>query len=148
MSATPTFASTPRVSNHYIDSAVLTTGAGNTERRITVSANVGVAFVAGAGGSMVTRMTICHVHDVGDPSAGGMIRIFHSPDSGTTYYLLKEVPVEAIDPEVGGSAFEGFRAQVIFNPPLFMPTGHQLGVTSHLNGGDDDFHITTEGGDL
>ena len=120
MSNAPSFASAPRV------------------KATTISALGGLVTVfAGAGtGSMVSRITFTAV------GATVADKIILELNDGTDQVLIKEIPVEAITPS---ATVEAFRAQVPFNPPIFIQSA---AFFQSDPGASNTFDVLAEGGDL
>lgn len=127
MASTPQFASTPNIGQVTISTA-------NTNRDGT--GTLGTAFTAGASGSTVTRMTVTAT----GTTTAGVVRVF--VNTGATYSLVKEILVTAITPS---TTVEAFREQVVFDPPLCLPTSYLLKASTH---NAESFAITTEGGNF
>jgi hypothetical protein len=84
MATTPTYASNPR----SIDRATVATANTNRDGTGTI---VSIATGSAAGlkvSSVVTQPTVT--------TTAGMIRLFISTDSGTTWFLYDEIPVSAV----------------------------------------------------
>lgn len=77
----------------------------------------GAIVSLGNGGADGARLDVVEVKAEVTTTAG-MVRIFLSDDSGVTWELFAEIPVEAIVP---AAAVEAFSAELIFSKPLNLP---------------------------
>lgn len=127
MASTPQFASTPNVGQATISTA-------NTNRDGT--GTLGTVFTAGASGSTVTRITVAAT----STTTAGVVRLF--VNTGATYSLIKEILVSAITPS---TTVESFREQVVFDPPLCLPTSYVIKAGTH---NAESFAVTAEGGNF
>ena len=129
MSANPNFASTPKQSQAQVSTA-------NTARDGTGSTQL--LCSGGASGSRIDRV---RVRAAGVTTAG-VVRLFYSPDSGTTKRLLDEMLVSAITPSA---------TVAIFKDEFTFPGGFQLpGSTAQLYASThnaETFNLFAEGGD-
>lgn len=129
MASSPAFAATPRQATAQVTTA-------NTNR--DGSGTPVLIFTPGANGSKIEEIV---VEAVGTTTAG-MVRIFVSPDSGTTYRLFDEIPVVAFTPS---GTVQAFRASRKYSN-LFVPSGtFRLGATTHNT---ETFNIHCLGGDF
>lgn len=127
----PQFAATPRNSSAAISTA-------NTNRDGT--GTVGTIFTAGASGSRVEKITVCPAAAV----TAGMVRVF--VHNGSAYFLLKEIPIQAVTPSgtvpvVPVVLATGNDIEL----PMILPSGYSLRASTH---NAETFHVTAEGGDF
>lgn len=126
MATTPSFAATPRFSAAAISTA-------DTSR--TAPTNVGTVFTAGSSGSRIDEVWITAT----GTSTANIVRLFVY--TGTTYYLLEEVPITAITPSQSVSSFT---TTLTFNT-LVLPSGHSLRATTDAA---ESYHVIAFGGDF
>lgn len=127
MASSPAFAATPRTVGGTISTA-------NTNRDGT--GTIGDIFQGGTNGSEVKRLTI----QATGTTTAGMIRLYTKISS--TYYLIKEIPVDAI---TAAATTEVYRSQVVFDPPLTVQ-GDTYYVSASTNNAET-FKLTFEGYD-
>ncbi len=116
MASTPAYASNPR----SVDIAQVSTANTNRDGSGTI---VTVCTGAAAG----TRVSLLTVQATGTTTAG-MVRIYLSTDSGTTWRLRKEVPVTAITPSASVAAFT---ADVALPDTVLLGTSDLIGASTH-----------------
>lgn len=125
MASNPAFTSTPNVQGSTISSA-------NTNRDGT--GTIVDIFTAGSSGSKVQRITIMAA---GTTSSGSVVRLYYK--DGSTYFLIKEILVDAITPS---DTVDAFRTIVTFDPPFIVAASDALGASTD---NAETFKIVTEG---
>lgn len=129
MATTPTFSKTARLATSAISAA-------NTNRDGT-----GTIATVLSGVSVGTRVEEVVIQATGTTTAG-MVRLFTSTDSGTTWRLYDEIPVSATTPSGTTAAF---RTRRIYQNLVLGSSTHALGVSTH---NAEAFNVTAHGGDL
>lgn len=126
MSASPNFASTPKVGAGVVSTA-------DTSR--TSPTNAVTIFTAGSSGSRIDEINVVPL----GTTTNNVVRLFVY--NGSTYYLLQEVGIAANTPSAAfpvvtyTSSYENF----------FLPSGWSM-VTSTNN--DESYAVTAFGGDF
>lgn len=115
MSATANYASTPRIQEAVVSTA-------NTNRDGTGT----IASIL-TGGTNGTKITSVITQPVVTTTAG-MIRLFISQDSGSTWDLFDEIPVTAI---TVGANTPGARQVRTYTDLVLPSTSHVLGASTH-----------------
>lgn len=106
----------------------------NTNRDGT--GTIGTVKTAGTNGSRIDSIRI----QASVATTAGVIRLFIY--DGSTYYLLKEVLVDAITPSV---SIEAFSADLSYPDGLFLPAGYSLRASTHIA---ETFKVIAQGGDF
>ena len=130
MATNPTYAANPRV----IDSA--TVSAANTNRDGTGTI-VSIASGSTAGlkiTSVVAQATVT--------TTNGMIRLFISTDSGSTWTLFDEIPVGAVTVSASANAYRGVKS---YNDLVLFGSAVRLGASTH---NAENFRVYALGADL
>lgn len=130
MAAAPTYAAVPRV----IDSA--TVSAANTTRDGTGSI---VLIASGSINGLKVSSVIAQATVTTTP---GMIRLFISIDSGSTWTLFDELPVGAITVAASTPASRVVKS---YNDLVLMSTAMRLGASTH---NAENFRVYCLGADL
>lgn len=126
MATAPNFAATPKYGGVSIATA-------DTSR--TAPTNVGTVFTAGSSGSRIDEVTIT----AAGTSTANVVRLFIY--TGSTYYLLQEVLINAITAAAGQDSFS---TTLTFNS-LVLPSGHSLRATTN---NAETYHVHAFGGDF
>ena len=129
MNNIPVYEKTPRVERGALSAA-------NTNRDGT--GTIVTILTAGADGTVVRRITI---NSIGTTTAG-MVRLYHH--NGTSYTLLKEIPVTAITPSGTVEAWSEV-IEYFGDEGLRLPTGHSIRGSTH---NAENFHVLIEGNDF
>lgn len=130
MSASPTFATTPRQATANIAAA-------NTNRDGTTGAYV-TGFTAGSNGSRVDNIRAC----AAVTTTAGVLRIWIH--DGTNRRLMREVLVSAITPGTGTAAWS-YETWFTGENALYLPAGYHIDFTMHNN---ESMNVFINGGDL
>lgn len=130
MATTPAFASSPR----SIEPQVVSTA--NTNRDGT-----GTIVTLTAGAASGTRVSSVVVQATVTTTAG-MVRLYVSTDTGSTWRLFDEIPVTAIT--VSASA-PGFRGRRTYDDLILLGSTDLLGASTH---NAEAFHVTALSADL
>jgi hypothetical protein len=104
---TPIFTQAPRLSQVQLANA-------NNASRDGVTGTYSAALGVGANGSLVDY--VCFKATTG--TTAGTLRLFYSPDSGTTWRLLDEVATATVTPTAAVPA-----ASYLWTPPGGLPLG-------------------------
>lgn len=128
MATTPAFAATPRAAIAQVTTA-------NTNR--DGSGTPVALFTPGANGSKIEEIVVEAIAT----TTAGMVRIFLSPDGGTTYRLIDEFAVTAITPSGTVSPFRASRKYA----NLVVPVGYKVAATTHNT---ETFNVFALGGDF
>lgn len=129
MASTPAYAATPRVDIAAISSA-------NTNRDGTGS--ITTLATAVAAGTKWTSITV----NATSTTTAGMVRIFISVNSGSTWRLYDEIPVVAVTPSASAPAF---RIKRNYEDLALYGTTQSIGITTH---NAESFHVTAHGADF
>lgn len=136
MASTSNYASTPNVG-----SAVLTAALGGTR---AVPTGASTLITAGASGSVITRAIIQNIQAAADAIASANVAAFYL-HNGTTYFLIKEVQVAAVNPDNTTATTD---IDVPFND-LVIPAGWTLQAGIRTRGSSvDDTCITAFAGNF
>jgi hypothetical protein len=112
---------------------------GNTDRTGTTGTYYG-PLTPGLYGSLITGVVFQAI----TTTVTGVVRVFISPDGGTTKYLIAEVPTPAVtvSGSVGG-------AQVTWVPPFGpMPLPNGSSLYFNLNNSSETWNVTPVGGNF
>lgn len=129
MATSPSFTSTPRVASVNVSSA-------NTNRDGTGSPTVLITGVAA--GTRITEI----VAQAAVTTTAGMIRVFVSVDSGSTYRLYDELPIPAV---TVGANTAAARVSRTYSNLILTGTTDKLAVTTHNS---ESINVVCHGGDL
>ena len=129
MASTPAYAATPRVDIAAISSA-------NTNRDGTGS--ITTLATAVAAGTKWTSITV----QATATTTAGMVRIYISTNSGSTWRLHDEFPITAVTPSASAPAF---RLKRSYDDLALYGTTQSIGVTTH---NAESFHVTALGADF
>jgi hypothetical protein len=130
MAAAPTYAANPR----SIDRAVVSAANTNRDGSGTI---VSIATGSAAGFKVMEVVAQATV-----TTTAGMIRLFISTDSGSTWDLFDELPVGAVTVSASISAF---RAVKNYNNLVLTGTTNRLGASTH---NAEAFEVYALGADL
>lgn len=117
MAAEPAFAAVPR----SLDIAVIS--AANTGRDGT-----GTIVTVCAGGTAGSRVSAVHIKATVSTTVG-MVRLFLSTDTGTTWRLRKEIPLTTAI--TVSASVAGFEATVTFDGLVLLGATDLLGASTH-----------------
>ena len=130
MATAPAYAANPR----SIDIAQISTA--NTNRDGT--GTIGTVATGSAAGfrvfTVVAQATVT--------TTAGMVRLYLSTDSGTTWRLFDEIPVSAVTPSASAAAFRGRREYANL---ILTGTTNRLGASTH---NAETFNVVAQGADL
>lgn len=126
---TPVFVATPKTYQAQIATA-------NTARDGT--GTIGTVATGVANGTVITHVRV----QATVTTTAGVVRLWYSPDSGTTNRLLKELLITAITPS---TTVEAFSVEHVFTDPLILPDGSALLRASTHNA--ETFNVFAVGGD-
>ena len=130
----PNFTGQPRMGSVTVSTA-------NTNRDGTGTIATLLASVAAAGDTTGgTRVDFVDIKATVSTTAG-MIRLYVSTDTGSTWRMIREIPVTAITVAASTAAFE---TQIALNRDLPAGTANLLGASTH---NAEAFHVTAWGGD-
>jgi hypothetical protein len=130
MAAAPTYAANPR----SIDRVSVSTA--NTNR--DGSGTIATISIGSAAGFKVMEV----VAQATVTTTAGMIRIFISTDSGSTWRLWDEIPVGAVTVSASVTAFRGVKN---YNNLVLFGTTNRLGASTH---NAEAFEVYAPGADL
>ena len=129
MAASPSFIGTPRL-------AVVNVAAANTAIDGTGTITTLIAGVAAGTRVLEVRAKAAAT------TAAGVVNLFVSTDSGTTWRLLDAIPVTAVTPSATADSWEDL---VLFDNLILAGTTHWLGVTTTIA---QSINVIAMGGDL
>lgn len=132
--ASPNFTGAPRMGAVTISTA--NTNRDGTGTIATVLASVAAATDTTGG----TRIDFVDIKATGTTTAG-MVRLYVSTDTGTTWRLIREIPVSAITPGASTAAFE---TQIALGRDLPAGVANLLGASTHAA---ESFVVAAWGGD-
>lgn len=127
MSATPNYASTPKVGSNTIGTA--------DTNRVTPS-NSSTIFSAGSSGSRIDRATI----QATGTTTQGLVRLFLH--DGSNFRLIKEVQVGAVTPS---GTIPAWAADITFDGGISLANGWSLRASTH---NAEAFCVTAYGADF
>lgn len=129
MASTPNFTSTPRIGTANVSS-------GNTNR--DGSGTITALLTGAAAGTKVTSITA----QAAVTTTAGMVRIFLSTDSGSTWRLLDELAIAAATASASAKAT---RITATYGDLVLADSTHRLGCTTHNS---ESINVFAFGGDL
>lgn len=129
MASTPNFTSTPRI-------GVANVSSGNTNR--DGSGTITPLLTGAAAGTKVSSI----VAQAAGTTTAGMVRIFLSTDSGTTWRLLDELSIAAA---TVSATVKGTRISATYGDLVLADATHRLGCTTHAS---ESINVFAFGGDL
>lgn len=129
MASTPAFTATPRIGSANVSSA-------NTNRDGT-----GVITALLTGGSSGTKVTSIAAQAAVTTTAG-MVRIFLSTDSGSTWRLFDELSIASA---TVSASVKGTRITATYGDLVLADSTHRLGCTTHAS---ESINVFAFGGDL
>lgn len=129
MATTPSFTSTPRV-------GLANVAAANTNR--DGSGTVTALLTGAAAGTKVFEIAAQPTVT----TTAGMVRIFLSVDSGSTWKLLDEISIAAA---TVSASVKGARNSTVYTNLVLADASHRLGCTTH---NAESINVVALGGDL
>lgn len=129
MATTPSFVSTPRI-------GVANVASGNTNR--DGSGTITALLTGSADGTKVTSITA----QAAVTTTAGMVRIFLSTDSGSTWRLLDELAIAAA---TASASVKATRITATYGDLVLADSTHRLGCTTHNS---ESINVFAFGGDL
>lgn len=129
MASTPSFTSTPRV-------GIANVAAANTNRDGT--GTITALITGAAAGTKVTSITA----QAAVTTTAGMVRIFVSTDSGSTWRLFDELSIAAA---TVSASVKGTRITTTYTDLVLADASHRLGCTTH---NAESINVIALGGDL
>jgi len=129
MSATPTFVSTPRNGIANVSSA-------NTNR--DGSGSITSVITGASAGTKITEV----IAQAAVTTTAGMVRLFISLDSGSTWKLFDELPIAAATVSASVAAT---RVSKTYSNLILEDATTQLGATTHNS---ESIYVIALGGDL
>lgn len=129
MASTPSFTSTPRVGVANVSSA-------NTNRDGT--GTITALLTGAAAGTKVTSISA----QATVTTTAGMVRIFITTDSGSTWRLFDELAIAAA---TVSASVKGTRISTTYTDLVLADASHRLGCTTH---NAESINVVALGGDL
>jgi hypothetical protein len=129
MATTPSFTSTPRIGSANVAAA-------NTNRDGT--GTITALLTGAAAGTKVTSISA----QAAVTTTAGMVRIFLSTDTGSTWRLFDELSIAAA---TASASVKATRITATYNDLVLPDASHRLGCTTH---NAESINVVAVGGDL